>query len=136
MEIAIEISSADLTLISCGSFLTIDDSPVKMDVIINEATTVSVMIIFHRESHPAGKSLTRKASEDGTLDEWHIYDSVVGELSNTIAPVPVIFYDDEGGAPLAIYLQLHTQRLPNGPVKVDYAWWDGERREGTARYQI
>ena len=135
MEVLIEISTAGLTLISSGSFITVDDTPVKMDVIIDDERTVSVLLLFHHERHPAGKTISHKVSEDRTVDEWHIYDSADNEPEAYIAPVPVVLYTD-GCTPMALSLQLHTQRLSSGPVKVDYVWWDGERDAMGPEYKV
>ena len=135
MEVLIEISTAGLTLISSGSFITIDDTPVKMDVLIDDERTVSVLLLFHHEPHPAGKTISHKVSEDRTVDEWHIYDSAASEPEAYISPVPVVLYTD-GCTPMALSLQLHTQRLSSGPVKVDYVWWDGERDAMASEYKV
>lgn len=135
MEILIEISTAGLALISSGAFMTVDDTPVKMDVLIDDERAFSVMLLFHHEPHPSGKTISHKMSDDRTLDEWHIYDSPDGEPEACIAPVPVVLYTDDC-TPMALYLQLHTRRLPNGPVLVDYAWWDGERDALALEYKV
>lgn len=135
MEISIDITTSDLTLITSGTFMTIDEKPIQMEVLFDGERTVSVVILFHHELHPSGKSVVRNVSKDRTIDEWHIYDSVDGESERTVAPVPVVFYEDDL-VTMAIYLQLHTQRLSDGSVKVDYAWWDGECVKPAGKYKV
>jgi hypothetical protein len=85
---------------------------------------------FHPDRHHEGRSLVRDLSDDGTTQEWHIYDSENGESGRTISPVPVMSYEDEG-IMKSIYLQLHTTRLQDdGPVKVQYTWWSGVKSSG------
>ena len=47
MEMSIDITTADLSLITSGTFMTIDEKPIQMDVVIDNETTVSVLILFH-----------------------------------------------------------------------------------------
>lgn len=126
MEIAVDISTAGYTLISSGVFTTIGTRPVKLDVLMDDERSVSVLLVFHPEPHPAGKRISHNVSDDRTVDEWHIYDPGDGAAANTTAPVPVLYYDDDC-TPMALFLQLHTQRLQDGSVRVGYALWDGER---------
>jgi hypothetical protein len=126
MNITIETTSAGLTLISSGFFMTIGDEPIRMSVIISGDKTITVVLYFHPEFHPGGRCLERKISDDETIDEWHIYENPAGESALTGSPVSIMGYEGTGGEAKLICLQLHSTRLPNdGPVKVDYAWWVG-----------
>ena len=135
MEIAIDITTADLSLITSGSFMTIGEKPIQMDVLVDNETTVSVLIVFHKELHPSGKSIIRSGSADGTVDEWHIYKSADVDYGHTATPIPVMFYEEEGVSK-AIYLQLHTTILPAGPLQIDFAWWDGEHDPSMKQFQF
>ena len=125
LDISFLISTANLTLISSGSMMTIKDEPVRMSISINGTKTKSVELHFHAKIHPEGLSLDRQHSADSSVETWHIYDSNNGVSGRTVSPVPVVSYDDNGIIK-SIYLQLHTTRLQDdGPVKIEYAWWSG-----------
>ena len=125
MNISIEVTSGDHILISSGTLLTSNGDPVRMTVVICDEHTVSVELHFHPDLHHEGLSLVRDLTDDGTTQEWHIYDSANGDSGRNVSPVPIVSYDDNGIIK-SIYLQLHTIRLQNdGPDKVEYALWSG-----------
>ena len=69
--------------------------------------------------------MLRRVSEDGTVDEWDIYESDDGDYGWTVRPVPIICYED-GDRMKTLFLQLHTQKVSvDGTVKVEYAWFEG-----------
>jgi hypothetical protein len=130
MNISIQVQSGDYTLISSGALLTINGAPVTMTVVACDEQLISVELHFHPDRHHEGRSLVRNFSEDGTIQQWHIYDSTNGESGRTASPAPVMSYEDEG-IMKSIYLQLHTTRLQaDGPVKVEYVWWSGVKSSG------
>jgi len=134
MEISFDLSTADLSLITSGIFMTVNERPVQIDVIIDDEKILSVTLLFHRASHPSGKRIVGSGSEDGTVIEWHVYNSAGDKSGRTDAPVPVLFYEADGLVK-AIYLQLHIARLPDsGPMKIEYAWWDGESDSPARQY--
>lgn len=61
-----------------------------MNVWIDDEKTVCVLLYIHSEHHSEGKSMVRHISEDGTIDEWHIYESEDGESGLTPDPVPIM----------------------------------------------
>lgn len=124
MDINIVVETAGYRLISSGTLLTCDSEPIRMTVEIAGEKTVNVQLHFHPEKHPDGKSLLRQISEDRTEDNWHIYESIDGECGRTIAPVPVICYQDREEMK-TLYLQILTQKVSeDGTVKVDYSWFE------------
>ncbi len=130
MNISIQVTTGDFTLISSGTLLTVNGDPIRMTAMVCDEQTMSVELHFHPDRHHEGRSLVRNLSEDGATQEWHIYDSANGDSGRTISPVPVVSYDDNGIIK-SIYLQLHTTRLQDdGPVKVEYAWWSGVKSSG------
>jgi hypothetical protein len=130
MSISIEVTSGDYTLISSGTLLTINGDPVRMTIIAFDEQLAAVELIFHAGRHHEGRSLVRHISEDGTIHQWHIFDSANGDSGRTVSPVPILSYEDEG-IMKSIYLQLHTTRLQDdGPIKVEYTWWSGVKSSG------
>jgi hypothetical protein len=126
MDIQITVETGGYQVLSSGTLMTIENQPIVMTAVISEEQTVSVALYLHQEKHPAGKGLVRGISIDGTVDEWHIYESDDGDGGQTISPVPIIQYevDDEV---LTLYLQVHTQKLsPEGTFKFDYCLLEGK----------
>ena len=127
MDIQISVETGRYRLISSGTLFTMEDQPVLMTVEIDEVESASVLLIFHRKSHPEGKRLVRSVSIDGTVDEWHIYESVDGGFDWLIKPEPIIQYQDEEEQ-LTLYLQIHMNKIADdGTVKLDFCWLEGDR---------
>jgi len=109
--------------------MTIDNLPINVTVEIAGEKTVCVVLSFHPEKHPDGKSMLRRVSEDGSVDKWDIYESDDGDYGWTIKPVPILCYED-GDVMRTLCLQIHTQKISvDGTVKVDYAWFEGIKGE-------
>lgn len=127
MDIQISVETGRYRLISSGTLFTMEDQPVLMTVEIDEVESASVLLIFHRKSHPEGKRLVRSVSIDGTVDEWHIYESVDGDFGWLIKPEPIIQYQDEEEQ-LTLYLQIHINKIAtDGTIKLDFCWLEGDR---------
>ena len=127
MDIQISVETGRYRLISSGTLLTIDDQPVLMTVEIDEEESASVLLIFHHKKHPDGKSLVRSISIDGTVDEWHIYESADGDCSWLIQPEPIVQYQD-AEEQLTLYLQIHLNKIAtDGTIKLDFCWLEGDR---------
>lgn len=126
MDIQITVETGGYQVISSGTLMTIENQPIVMTAVISEEQTVSVAVYFHQGKHPEGKGLVRGISIDGTVDEWHIYESDSEDGSQMIHPVPIIQYEEDGEV-LTLYLQVHTQKLsPDGTFKFDYCLLEGK----------
>lgn len=126
MDIQITVETGGYEVISSGTLMTIEKQPILMTAVIAEEQTVSVAVYFHQEKNPEGKDLVRGISIDGTVDEWHIYESDSEDGSQMIHPVPLIQYEADGEV-LTLYLQAHTQKLsPDGTFKFDYCLLEGK----------
>jgi len=126
MDIQITVETGGYQVISSGTLMTIENQPIVMTAVIAEEQSVSVAVYFHQEKHPEGKGLVRGISIDGTVDEWHIYESDSGDGTQMIHPVPIIQYEEDGEV-LTLYLQVHTQKLsPDGTFKFDYCLLEGK----------
>ena len=110
MPINFIVETGEYRLISSGTLMTIDNQPILMTVALAEERTVCVKLHFHAEKHPEGKNMLRRVSEDGTVDEWDIYESDDGDFGWTVKPVPILCYED-GDVMKTLYLQLHTQKV-------------------------
>ena len=127
MDPRITIVTAGFTLLSSGTMLAIDQEPIQMNLSLDRSILLSVELHFLAEYHPGGRSMERYQSKDGSVEKWHIFDSINGESGHTISPVPVISYVDEGVLK-TVCLQLHTTKLSSGSIKIDYAWWTGTEK--------
>lgn len=109
MTIAISIESDTLQLITSGFLFAKPNQPTKMTIYIDDEKTLSVSLYIHSELHSEGENMVRHISEDGTVDEWHIYDSDDGDSKLTPEPVSVVCYEYDGIIK-TIYLQLQTTK--------------------------
>ena len=126
MEINVTVETGEYRLITSGTLITCDNEPICMTVEIAEEKTICVVLHFHQEKHPEGKSIERCIAEDGTVDDWYIYESDNGEYGRTVRPVPVICFQDDDEMK-TLFLQIHTQKLSaEGRVKLEYCWFEGE----------
>jgi len=124
MTVSISIESNNLQLISSGFLFAKLNKPVKMSIFIDDEKTLSVSLYIHSELHSEGENMVRHISEDGTTDEWHIYESEDGESKFTPEPVSVVCYEFDGIIK-TIYLQVQTTKLRDGLYEVKYVWWEG-----------
>ena len=118
MKINFTVATGVYRLISSGTLMTIDNLPINVTVEIAGEKTVCVVLSFHPEKHPDGKSMLRRVSEDGSVDKWDIYESDDGDYGWTIKPVPILCYED-GDVMRTLCLQIHTQKISvDGTVKL------------------
>jgi len=75
--------------------MTFDSEPILMTVVIAGEKTACVKLNFRAAKHPDGKSMLRRVSEDGTVDDWDIYESDDGDYGWTVKPVSILRYEDE-----------------------------------------
>ena len=125
MNISISIESDNQQIISSGYLFARPDKPVRMTVFIDNEKTVSVMLCMCSEKHSKGKRILRNVSDDGTIDEWNIYESEDGEIGFTDYPVRVVCYED-AGVTKAVYLQIYIEKLRKGLYEVNYVWLEGQ----------
>ena len=90
MYINVTVETSGYRLISSGTLMTCDNEPILMTVGIAGEKTMCVKLQFHREALPDGKSMLRRVSEDGTVDDWDIYESDDGDYGWTVRPVPIL----------------------------------------------
>jgi len=129
MDINFIVETSGYRLISSGTLMTCDNEPILMTVVLAGEKTICVKLHFHAEKHLDGKSMVRHVSEEGTVDEWDIYESDDGDYGWTVKPVAIICYEEDALLK-TLYLQLHSQKVSvDGTVKAEYAWFEGSKGE-------
>lgn len=131
MSIHVDLDLDGLSLISSGSLLLEADQTVRMAVVIAEEKTVTVVLRFFQKKHPDGVSMTRRISQDGTIDEWSLFEAD-NDFSMIKQPVSVLRYV-EGTTEKTVYFQIYKEKLfmnVDSMIKVEYWWFQSDREEG------
>lgn len=132
MTIEITVEAAGLSSIASGFILTSNREPVWMNVLVDDEQSISVVIFIHSNQQASGNAMECRTSEDGKLDEWHIYEASDADLDYTSDPIPVVSYgygtdNEDMDSVKNIYLQISVTKLPASPYyRLEYVWLEGD----------
>jgi hypothetical protein len=129
MSLSIGLKIDGLDLVSSGSFMTINDQPVEFSINAAPSGTFLVYLVFHRESHLAGRGMELKMEKEQGAMYINLYDCDSDLAVYNAKPMHIISYAEEF-VERGIYLQLNLNRLrSNGAILIHYAWLVGKPPE-------